>query len=204
MASLTLYFDDKLPIAALAFVLESLDQFDLQVGFLERFGKENLVYAFVSDHSFPVRTKKLSTRLRSVVRYAHETGGGPRVARARFGSPGFITVDGSGALEKVIDILHQGDLAKEERKALIERITAETDLLRSQAAKQKLEVLSGAIAVLQSLGLERDDIIRLISKDGALVRLLGMPIVDIEGAQRSGVLRKLAPGATETDEEADR
>ena len=163
------------------------------------FGKELLLYSFASD--LPIKTRKLSARIRSVEKYEHEAGTGPRLARARFDSPGFITVDGSGALEKVIDILHQGDLAKEERKALIEHIKAETELLRAQATKQKLEVLSGAISVLQSLGLNRDEIIGLISRDGALVGLLGEPVVDIEAAHSSGVLRKLVRGSERTDEE---
>jgi hypothetical protein len=118
--------------------------------------------------------------------------------RAHFESPGFITVDGSGALEKLIDILHSGDLAKEERRAIIARIEAETDLLKAQAAKQRIEALAGAVAALQSLNLSPDEILRLLQGDRFLVNLLGGPIGELAAAQTMGDLQKLSVDTAKT------
>jgi hypothetical protein len=53
---------------------------------------------------------------------ARDDGSGAILARAEFASPGFFSVDGSGALTKVMDILHCGELQNEEREAIIQRI----------------------------------------------------------------------------------
>jgi len=102
----------------------------------------------------------------------------------------------------VIDILHSGDLAKEERRAIIERVRAETEVLHAQAAKTKVEALAGAISALQTLGISTDQIVRLLQRDGALVKLLGEPVAEIEAAQATGVLEEASRGAAEKDRDS--
>src|SRR5262245_31839910 len=156
---------------------------------------------FAADVPSIVR-QKLSTRIRSHEKFGLEVGARARVVRARFSSPGFVTIDGARALAKVIDILHAGDLAKEERRAIIERVRAETEVLHAQAAKTKVEALAGAISALQTLGISTDQIVRLLQRDGALVKLLGEPVAEIEAAQATGVLEEASRGAAEKDRDS--
>ena len=186
---ITLYFRDDVPLAALASVLNAVDRFDLRVGSLISPGTALWLDFFAVG--FPAVTKqKLSERIRAYEKFGLEVGARARVVRARFSSPGFITIDGSGAIEKLVDILHSGDLQKEERRAIIERIRAETELISAQAAKAKVEALAGAIAALQSVQIPNDQIIRLLQRDQTLVKLLGAPVAELEAAQTAGVIEK--------------
>jgi len=54
---------------------------------------------FAADVPSIVR-QKLSTRIRSHEKFGLEVGARARVVRARFSSPGFVTIDGSRALGK--------------------------------------------------------------------------------------------------------
>ncbi len=194
MALITLYFRDDIPLVALAAVLGAVDEYDLRTNTLLSPATDLWLQLF--EMRVPVK-QKLSARIRANERYQREHGFGARLIRARFDSPGFLTVDGSGALEKLIDILHQGDLAKAERKAIIERIQAETDLMKAQAFKQRIDALSAGVAVFKSLGLGDEQIIRLISHDPALIDLIGAPITRLEDAQRVGILQKSTSGTEE-------
>lgn len=117
-----------------------MDQFDLRTRPFQMFDKELLLNAFGPE------IEKLSTRIRRIEDYERREGNGPRLIQATFESPGFVTVDATGPIDKLIDILHHGELDKEEQRAIIERISAETELIRAKAAKKKINVLNGAIA----------------------------------------------------------
>ena len=134
---------------------------------------------------------KLSRHVRSHERAVDKLGARKKIVRAVFDSPGFVTVDGSGALEKLIEILHSGDIQKEERRAIIERIHAETDLLKSQATQKRIEALSAAVAILKSLGISDDQIVKSLGVDRGLVPLLGGPLVDLEDATAVGSLQRV-------------
>jgi hypothetical protein len=196
---ITFHFRDNVPLAALASVLEAIDLLDLRLGSLVTPGTALWLDFFRAD--IPITRQKLSERIKLHQRFGVDVGARARVLRAQFSSPGFITVDGSGALEKVIDILHSGDLQKEERRAIIERVRAETEMLHAQAAKAKVEALSGAIAALQALGIGNDQIVRLLQRDGTLIKLLGEPVAALEEAQATGILEKasLGPNRPSTD-----
>ena len=173
-------------------VLLAVDQFDVRVSALlprwepEIFG----AFAVPSAGRLP-EYPGLIRHIRWHERLARDIGSRPRVVRAVFQSPGFITVDGSGALEKLVDILHSGDLAKEERRAIIERIRAETEVLRSQAIKQKMEALSGAVGVLQALGMTAEQILGVLQSERGLINLLGEPTAELELAKATGSLEKI-------------
>jgi hypothetical protein len=131
---------------------------------------------------------------------------GAHVAKASFASPGFITIDGSGALEKLIDILHSGRLQNEERVALIERIRAETariqadsDLIRTQVRAANITALREAITVLEALAYTPDEIRTFLVNDHRLQGLLGEPLVSFRQHQEIGVITAVAKGDAERE-----
>ena len=64
-------------------------------------------------------------------------------------------------------------------------------MLNAQALKTRVEALGGAVSVLQSVGVSREHIEKLLSSDPALTKLLGEPVADLESAQVGGDLQKV-------------
>jgi hypothetical protein len=125
----------------------------------------------------------------------------PQVRFARISSPGFLSIDGGGALEKVVDILHKGDLDREQTQALTERIQAETDLIRAQAAEKTMATIAAAVDMLKSIGFQPEEIRQMLARDPGLGHTLGNPILALRQMLDAGPVTQVRL-VSAADEEA--
>jgi hypothetical protein len=120
------------------------------------------------------------------------TGTGLQIHRVSIASPGVFSIDGGAALGRIVDILHKGDLEREERAAIIDRIGAETRLLEAQAAEIQIANTAATIQVLKDIGYSQAEIRDMIMGDPNLTGALGQPLVQLTGMKQSGMITEVA------------
>lgn len=104
-------------------------------------------------------------------------------------SPGIVSFDGAGdVINKLIDLVHKGDLDREQLEAVIDRIRAETRLANASALEKEVSALQKAVAVMKSLGLTNPEIQSRLLQNPNLRHLLADPLVTLDEHKREGNL----------------
>jgi hypothetical protein len=200
---ITLWMPDRLLASDLASVLRALDQFNIRLLAVTTlgYGQARPPFVVVWPNRLPWGPPAPSRWVRFLEDQARDSDFGVRIVRIEFRSPGLVTLDGSGSIEKLIDILHSGKLQLEERRAIIDRIKAETEKIQaesqrtvSEATLNNMKALSEAVAVFQAAGLKPEEIRELIVRDPRLVPLVGGPVAVLASYQRSGAITAIAAG----------
>ena len=186
---ISLRFPAQVPALTVGEVLQDVANLDMRLYGLEVIaGQRVVVDQLISDRDFlELAFERPDLFLDSVLRVplVHLR---PTIASARFDSPGVITIEASGAVEKLIDILHSGKLQNEERQAIIARIHAETSRQLAETRRLNADALRATVDTLLAVGFEKDAIRQMLIKAPALDTLIGVPIVRLENALTSGEL----------------